>query len=96
MHLPSESKSAQTKPEPDDHFIAISVDAHGDYFLDNRAIDLGDLRVRLRTYGTESKPPIIRIRADGAVPYEKIIHLMDEAKQANLLKVTFDTQTEGQ
>jgi biopolymer transport protein ExbD len=96
VHLPSESKSAQTKPEPDDRFIAISVDARGDYYLENRPIDLADLRARLRTYGDESRPPIIRIRADGAVPYEKIIRLMDEAKQANLLKVTFDTQTEGQ
>src|ERR1700722_14200367 len=63
VHLPSESKSDQTKPEPDDRFVAISVDAHGDYYLENRPTDLADLRTRLRTYGAESKPPIIRIRA---------------------------------
>jgi biopolymer transport protein TolR len=95
VHLPSESKSAQTKPEPGDRFVAVSVDARGIYYLDNRPIQLEDLRTRLRTFGAEAKPPVIRIRGDGAVPYEKVIHLMDELKKANLLRVTFDTQTEG-
>jgi len=39
----------------------------------------------------EAKPPVIRIRGDARVPYEKIIQLMDELKKADLLKFTFDT-----
>ena len=46
-----------------------------------------------RLYGAETKPPVIRIRGDAQVPYEKIVQLMDELKKANLLKFTFDTQT---
>jgi biopolymer transport protein ExbD/biopolymer transport protein TolR len=54
---------------------------------------MAELRSRLRLYGAESKPPVIRIRGDARVPYEKIVQLMDELKKANLLKFTFDTQT---
>ena len=36
---------------------------------------------------------MVRIRGDAKVPYEKIVALMDELKQENLLKFTFDTQS---
>jgi biopolymer transport protein ExbD len=93
--LPSESKSAQQKPDKSTHFVAISVDARGNYYLEERTepIGLAELRSRLRLYGTETKPPVIRIRGDSKVPYEKIVQLMDELKAANLPRITFDTQT---
>jgi biopolymer transport protein ExbD len=92
VRLPSESKSVQVKPSDRDRFVAVAVDARGGYYLDNRPIPLDELRTRLQTFGAESRPPIIRIRGDAAVPYEKIVQLMDELKKANLLKFNFDTQ----
>ncbi len=76
------------------HFVAISVDAKGNTYLDERPtpIGLAELRSRLRLYAAETKPPVIRIRGDARVPYEKIVQVMDELKQVNLLKFTFDTQ----
>jgi len=80
--LPSESKSPQQK-----------ADAKGNTYLEERPAPIGiaELRSRLRLYASEAKPPVIRIRGDARVPYEKIIELMDELKKANLLKFTFDT-----
>jgi biopolymer transport protein TolR len=93
--LPEESKSAQPKPDKSTHFVAISIDVKGNTYLDERTtpVSPAELRSRLKVYGTEGKPPIVRIRADGHVPYEKVIQLMDELKQANLTKITFDTQS---
>jgi biopolymer transport protein TolR len=95
VNLPQESKSAQQKPDKSTHFVAISVDAKGNYYLDESpaAVTVAELRSRLRLYGAEAKPPVIRIRGDAHVSYDKVILLMDELKQANLLKFTFDTQT---
>ena len=95
VNLPSESKSTQEKVDKSTHFVAISVDAKGSYYFDEQptAVSIGDLRSRLRLYGAEAKPPVIRIRGDSHVAYDKIVQLMDELKQANLLKFTFDTQT---
>jgi biopolymer transport protein TolR len=94
--LPSESKSAQQKEDKSTHFVAISIDAKGNTYLDETTtpVSLAELRSRLRLYGTESKPPVVRIRGDARVSYEKIVQLMDELKKANLLKFTFDTQSE--
>jgi biopolymer transport protein TolR len=92
--LPSESKSAQQKVDANTHFVAISVDARGNFYLDERPspVGMGELRSRLRLYGAERTPPVIRIRGDARVPYEKMIQILDELKQANLTKITFDTQ----
>jgi biopolymer transport protein TolR len=95
VNLPQESKSEQVKPDKSTHFVAISVDAKGSYYLDENpnAVGLAELRSRLNLYGAEPKPPVIRIRGDAHVAYDKIVQLMDELKKANLLKFTFDTQT---
>jgi biopolymer transport protein ExbD len=91
--LPAESRSPQQKADKSTHFVAISIDAKGNTYLEERPIPIGiaELRSRLRLYAAESRPPVIRIRGDAHVPYEKIIQLMDELKKANLLKFTFDT-----
>jgi biopolymer transport protein TolR len=93
--LPSESKSLQQNVDKRTHFVAVSIDAKGNFYLDERQTPIGiaELRSRLTVYATETKPPVIRIRGDAHVPYEKIVQLMDELKKANLLKFTFDTQT---
>lgn len=95
VRLPVESKSSQQKPGISDRFVSISVDARGNFYVNSQAAPVGfsELRSRLQAFGAESKPPIIRIRGDAKVPYEKIVQLMDELKKANLLKFTFDTQT---
>lgn len=95
--LPSESKSAQQKEDKSTHFVAISIDAKGNTYLDETTtpVGLAELRSRLRLYSAEAKPPVVRIRGDAHVPYEKIVQLMDELKKANLLKFTFDTQSDS-
>jgi biopolymer transport protein TolR len=95
VNLPAESKSAQQKEDKSTHFVAISIDGKGNTYIEERPdpIGIAELRSRLRLYAAEAKPPVIRIRGDAHVPYEKVIALMDELKQANLTKITFDTQS---
>jgi biopolymer transport protein ExbD len=95
VNLPVESKSPQQRPDSNQRFVSIAIDASGSYYIDNNnhPIRLGELRERLQAMAGESKPPVIRIRGDAKVPYEKIVQLIDELKRANLPKITFDTQT---
>jgi biopolymer transport protein TolR len=92
--LPSESKSVQQRVDKSIHFVAVSVDSKGNFYLEQRPtpIGLAELRSRLSLYAAEAKPPVIRIRADAGVPWQKMVQLMDELKKANLMKFTFDTQ----
>ena len=91
--LPVESRSPQEKPEAD-RFVAISVDVRGRYYINTQQtpISLAELRTRLQALGLDKKQPVIRIRGDGSVSYDKIIQLIDELKKANLSRITFDTQ----
>ncbi len=92
VNLPVESKTKQTKADKDTTFVSVTIDARGNYSIDNTRVDPRDLSARLRTLGSESKPPVIRIRADATVPYQKVITLIDELKKNNLSRITFDTQ----
>jgi biopolymer transport protein TolR len=95
VNLPFESKKPQTKPDTAAHFVSISIDARGDYHLENHpgSVSLDELRDRLRSYAAEPRPPTVRIRCDRELPYGKFIALMDELGKFNLHSVTFDTQT---
>ena len=95
VNLPRESRSPQQKPDKDARYVAIAIDARGNYYLDNSTtpVPYAQLKLRLRGFAAEAKPPIMRIRGDAKLPYEKVIQLMDELKKNNLLKFTFDTQS---
>lgn len=95
IDLPTESRSLQAKVDKDTRFVTITVQANGNYYIDDVLVTLPRLKTRLRAFGAEEKRPVIRFRADKSVPYEKIIQVWDELKKNNLTKMTFDTKTEN-
>ena len=92
INLPSESKSPQ-KPDPDATIQSISINRQGTYYFGDTPVTLADLQSRLRQLATESRPPVIRIRADLTLQWQQVVSLMDELKKTNLTKITFDTQS---
>ena len=97
IRLPVESKSTQQKPDPSDQFESVSIDSQGNFYVNSQKTPLSVVRLRsvLQTWGVMKKPPVVRIRGDGKVPYEKVVQLMDELKKANLMRTTFDTQSDS-
>jgi biopolymer transport protein TolR len=101
VNLPVESMSEQSPPDKDTKFVAVTVKADGTFLIDadgNRPVSARDLPARLKSLaasGTGAKAPVIRIRADATVPYQRIITLMDELKKAGLGRVSFDTQVKA-
>lgn len=95
LNLPIESRSQQ-KPEPlNQVFIPISIDAQGQFYLDNHPIGRTELRQRLQELASRPKKPVMRIRIDTTQPYGKFIELKDELQKAGLTEVTLDTQTQS-
>jgi len=92
VNLPSHSKTLQPQPDKDTKFVTVAIDNKGAYYIDGANVSWNRLSERLRDYGLSSKPPVIRIRGDAKVVYEKIIALMDELHKNNLSKISFDTQ----
>jgi biopolymer transport protein TolR len=93
VNLPIESKRAQDKSDKDVTFQSISINKAGEYYWGNRHIQPSELGVLLEEAAHKARPPVINISADGTVPYQRVITLMDEVKKHNLSKVSFHTQS---
>lgn len=92
MNLPKEAKSAQVKPAPDTEFVSVSIDRSGNYYYAGRPVSFAELTHLLAGLAAKPKEPVIRIRADGALAWQKVVTLVSELKKRNLTKVTFDTE----
>jgi biopolymer transport protein ExbD len=92
VNLPIESLRSNQKPPSDTEFQSVSIDRNGAYYLGNRRVSLVELSSALAAYSAKPKQPVIRIRADMTLQWQKVVILMDEIKKHNLTKVTFDTQ----
>jgi biopolymer transport protein ExbD len=98
VNLPVESMSPHNTPDKDTKFVAVTVKTDGTYMIDadgNRPLSARDLPGRLKALAVSAPgkdQPVIRIRADANVSYQKIVTLMDELKKAGLGRVSFDTQ----
>lgn len=94
VNLPTVSKVPQEKPDSKDRFVAIGVDSAGRFYVENKnaPISMDELRSKLRGYAAESKQPVIRIRGDSKVPYQKVAELFNEVEKAGLTRFTIDSQ----
>ena len=95
VNLPTVAKAPQNKADPSDRFVAVGVDAKG-FYVDNRKVplSLAELRIRLHAFAAELKPPVIRIRGDATVPYQRVAELFNEVQKAGLTRFTIDSQSE--
>ena len=95
VKLPVESKSAQQKPDKNTTFHALSIDAQGRFYLDDKTtpVSLAELRTHLRGFAAEKTKPVIRLRWDANATGQHIVTALDELKKFDLMSFTIDTQT---
>jgi len=93
VKLPTESTRTQTQPDPKDVFQVIAIDRQGQYYWGTRRVEFSELPALLAAEARKPNPPVLRIRADWNIQYQKVVSLMDEIKKHNLSRFTFDTQT---
>jgi biopolymer transport protein TolR len=96
LDLPKVTAIPQTKADKDDKFVMVGVDASGRFYVENKSapVTLAELQSRLRAYAQEPKPPVIRVRGDMKVMYQKVAELMAEVQKSGLTRVTFDWETD--
>lgn len=95
LQLPITGKSPTQKQEKE-NFQAIVIDKNGRYYwgTSNQPISSAELGQRLDDLSDKPKPPVIRVRADGTVNYQRVMTLLDEIKSRGLSRVTLDSQTD--
>ncbi len=89
IDLPSATNEAQNiKPET----LRLSVDAQGNYFINEAPIADAELVQQLKTAAAKNPQTELHIRGDKAVRYERVAEAMAAAQQAGLRKIGFITE----
>ena len=83
---------AQQRPKE----IIVGVDAQGRYVIDKNVFSfttVAALADALKRSAGDAKEPVVVINADANATHQSVIHVMEAARQAGLIHITFATQT---
>jgi len=93
--LPQASAEAvQQKPVE----LDIAVNERGDYFLNRQPLEARDaegLVAAMKSAAGADRDPVIVIRADAKATHQSVINVMEAARQAGYVRITFATQSRG-
>ncbi|TVP78869.1 MAG: biopolymer transporter ExbD [Puniceicoccaceae bacterium] len=92
VNLPMET--AKPQAESRENFQAVSIDASGQYFWGEAPVSAQQLGDLLDTMAMDPSPPVLSIRADAQLPYQRVITVVDMIKQRKLSKISLDTKVE--
>jgi biopolymer transport protein ExbD len=76
--------------------INVGIDAQGRYVIDKQVFTyttpqaMADM---LKRVAGDAKDPVVIINADAQATHQSVVHVMEAARQAGLLHITFATQT---
>ena len=96
INLPKVTAMPESKNSKDEKFIVVGVDSAGRFYVESPTapVSLPELQSRLRAYAQDPKQPVMRIRGDMKVQYQKVAELMAEVQKSGLTRVTFDFETD--
>jgi biopolymer transport protein ExbD len=72
--------------------IIINVLPDGSIRVENVEVNLEKLRSKLAPIAIQFKNQPIRIRGDGAVPYQRIVEVVDTCQKAGIWNISFATR----
>jgi biopolymer transport protein ExbD len=95
VNLPKADKGAGKAPDTKAQHRIVSIDRNGGLSLGARPVTTAQLEAEFAALAAlpEGEQPIVRIRGDGALSYQKIIDVLSLAKAKGLTKAALDTET---
>ncbi|MEO0508859.1 MAG: biopolymer transporter ExbD [Verrucomicrobiota bacterium] len=92
VNLPVEASRPQ--PEDRDDFQAVSIDQAGLYYWGEEQVSKQQLGDLLDTMAMNPAPPVLSIRADASLTYQRVITVIDMIKQRKLSRISLDTKVD--
>ena len=89
-----EADAEQMKQRPKE--INVGIDAQGKYLIDKTVFTFttaAALADALRKAAGDAKEPVVIINADANATHQSVIHVMEAARMAGFIHITFATQT---
>lgn len=93
LNLPLENANPRNARQDID-FQPISITRDGQLFWGSTPVDLDTLSRNLELIAAQPNPPVLNIRADARLPYQRVIEVIDLIKQNDLDKISLDTQVQ--
>jgi biopolymer transport protein ExbD len=78
--------------------INVAIDSQGRYVIDRTVFQFttpAALAAELRRVAGTAKEPVVIISADASATHQAVVNVMEAARQAGLVRITFATQTAG-
>ena len=88
-----QAQSAQALNAP--QFIAVSITSAGQAFVDEQALDKPALQTAFSAAARRNPDTEVRLRADAAVPYGRVVEVMGLAQKAGLSRIGFVAEPES-
>jgi biopolymer transport protein TolR len=91
--VPLELPRAEAPPlATEEEQLVLSVTGEEKYYLGKNEFPLEELKTRLAAIAKENPDQQVFVRADGKLPYEKVLQLLSVAQNAGVAKVGLVTQ----
>ncbi len=78
--------------------VNVGIDAQGRYVIDKTVFtwtNAAALADELRRSAGQAKDPVIIISADASATHQSVVNVMEAARMAGLVRITFATQSSG-
>ena len=93
LNLPTESPKEQAMPK-ETKYQDISIDTVGRIFWGSKEVTLDELNRLLAGVAKQANPPVIAIRADRTIPYQKVVTVLDYVRSNGLDQISLETQSD--
>lgn len=90
IRVPTES--ARPQPSEPQEPLMLSIDPQGQFFWGDQAVADNEMKSRLGLVADTDEPPVVQIRADAGLPYQRVVDLLDLVKGAGLSKISLETR----
>lgn len=90
IEVPVESPRPQ--PSQQQEPVMLAIDGSGQFFWGAEAVPDAEMRNRLELIAQGADQPVVQIRADAALPYQRVVDLLDLVKGAGLSKLSLETR----
>jgi biopolymer transport protein ExbD len=84
-------RATSTKPQPTER-VMVTLDRKGDLFLNRNPLKIDSLATTLRPLRQPNVNLVVVINADGAVPHDKVVAVMDQVRQVEGAKLSIATR----
>ena len=82
-------QAAGTRPADAPRFLSVAVDAQGQVFVADQPVTPAELAQRLAQAAQANPDTELRLRAEKAVPYGRVVEVVGAAQQAGLSRIAF-------